>query len=330
MRKALILTLTICLIFPLCGCSAKRAVSNDGQEYIVSALGFDGDGDKLKITLEALVVNSDDLEADKKTRLIFGVGENSASAFSEIIAQATQPLALGHNGAVIIGSKISPNQLDDILNFIGENEEINVASMLIFSDSAEKLLSKETVSSAAVGYDIVSMIEVSKIINGMEFKNRFFEVQSELRKPLRTFSLPCFYIVEDGFLLGGTAFFKENRQSVILNLENSRISGFITDTLHRGDYLINGVNIKTEYSKTTYDFEFKDRLYLTVNVRFKADKNFDFNIINVFFQQIKADYGDIWGIGNIIYQKKPKIWNKIKDDYESYFKNSVLRVKVYE
>ena len=61
MKKLLSICICVLLILPLCGCSAKEAIASDKQEYIVSSLGFDSKNSRIKMILEVIIINSDDL-----------------------------------------------------------------------------------------------------------------------------------------------------------------------------------------------------------------------------------------------------------------------------
>ncbi len=332
MKKALCLILCLWLSLSLCGCSAKKAVANNGQEYIVSAFGFDRENGGLKITMEALVVNSDNLDEENKARLIYGKGVNVIEAFSKIGNQITQPLTLGHCGAVVISQSVGEGDLQEILEFLSREKGINVATMMVYTENSQRLLSGEPISSVAMGYDLMSMTEVVSSSKGINFENRFFQVQSALRKPLKTFSLPRFEVTNKGFALSSIAVLKQNQNTVFLNLEETGASGFISDRARKGEYFSKNQSYDVEYSKTNYDFKLDGRLEITLNIHLKTDR--DKRVLKeeilTLFRNFKTESGDIWGLGNIIYQKEPEIWEKIKDNYEEHFKKSDLRVNFYE
>ncbi len=321
MKKILCLLL-IFAPFLLCGCSARETIASDKQEYIVAALGFDGVGSEIKMMIEAIVVNTDELSEEKESRLISGTGATVYEAYSEIISKITQPLSLGHNAVTVIGEGITSEQLREIFSFYRENNQINVATMPVYTKNAAKLLSSEAISSVAVGFDIMSMIEVTEEQKGTLFKNRLYEIEALNTKPLKTFWMPYFSVNEDAFFLDGLAVFKDYEK--VEKLENEELSAFclVIDSLTRGE----DNKTKIDYCKVTYDFVFDKRLKITVNAHIKG-KNID--ALKKKTEEILKN-NDIFGLGNIIAQKKPEIWDRINAEYSYYYKNAEIKVNIYE
>lgn len=324
MKRFAILFCAVVTLFLLSGCSTKEAIASDKQEYIVSSIGFDNSKGDIKMIIEAIVVNTDDLKEEKESRIITGEGQNPDEAYSDIISKITQPLSLGHSAITVIGESVSPEQLDLIFEFLKETPQINIATMMIFSENAEELLSVKAVSSVAIGYDIMSMIEVTEEKQGTIFKNRLYEVVALNSKPMKTFWIPYIGVDKEGFSINGIAVFKENKMLRFLNNEQVIAFSLITDSLARGEIVVSGNRITTQYSKVTYDFDFEK---IEVNVRLKIDG--DKELIKNEVQSLLQNE-DIFGIGNIIYQKKPKLWEKIKDNYALYYQKAEKTVNVYE
>ncbi len=324
MKRLAILFCTVLTLLVLSGCSAKEAIASDKQEYIVSSIGFDNSKGDIKMIIEAIVVNTDDLKEEKESRIITGEGENPDEAYSEIISKITQPLSLGHNAVTVIGESVIPKQLDLIFEFLKETPQINIATMLIFTESAEELLSVKAVSSVAIGYDIMSMIEVSEEKQGTVFKNRLYEVVALNSKPMKTFWIPYIGVEKEEIFINGLAVFRENKMLRFLNNEQAVALSLITDSLTRGEIVVSGEKIKTQYCKATYDF---DSEKIEVNVHLKA--NGDKKKIKTKAQKL-LQKEDIFGIGNIIYQEKPKLWERIKNDYTKYYQKAEKTVNIYE
>ncbi len=327
MKRLLTALLIMGCISSLCGCSAKEAIASDKQEYIVSALGFDGENGKILMLIEAVVVNTDDLSEEKESRIFKGVGNTPHEAYSKIISQITQPLSLGHTAVAVVGSKINQVQLSSILEFCRSKEQVNLATMLIYTSSAAELLSLKAMSSVAMGYDIMSMVEVSEEKRGTVFKNRLYEAVALKEKPLKTFWLPYIKIVDQWFNIDGLAVFKKERLIKTIPYERIPVFCLITDSLTRGEVVLEGKNLDIRYTKVTYDFSFEERLFININARINAEG--DSSVLKYEAEELLKGE-DIFALGNIIYQKKPEIWEKIKSDYKSNFENAEIKVNVYE
>ncbi len=327
MKRLLGILLILCIMCLTCGCSVREAISSDKQEYIVASLGFDGEKGKIKMLIEAIVVNTDDLKEDKQSVIFSGVGKNVNEAYSQIISQMTQPLSLGHNGITAIGSEVTASQLKDILSFCLNENQLNIATMLISADNAEELLSCKAVSSVAIGYDIMSMIEVSEESLGTVFKNRLYETEALRKKPACTFYMPYIGAEDEKAVLKGLAVFKNDTPARLLNSEEIPIFCLVTDSITSGEFTLEGKKIKTEYSSVAYDFDFNERLTVNINIRFKGSGDIDalkFHIQNMLNRE------NVFVFQNVISQKKPELWDKIKTDYDSFYNNAEKRVNIYE
>ncbi len=327
MKKLLALGLIMCVILLLCGCSATEAISSEQQEYIVAALGFDGDKDEIKLTIEAIAVNTDALRDEEENLKISAMGETVTEAYFKALNQITQPLSLGHSAVSVIGSGINAHQLEEILDFHKEQPQINISAMLVFTRSAEQLLNCKPSTSVAVGYDIMSMLEVAVKGEGIDFKNRLYEVSSQRHKSLKVFTLPQISVEEEKFLLDGLVSFKNDEVDRNFTEDEVPLYCIITDSLKRGEINLDTKKIKIKYSDVKYSFSFDDRLNITLNIHLKADGD-----VKKIKEGAKAllKEGDSFGLGNIIQQKDRKIWEKIKNNYDEYYKNARIKVNIYE
>ena len=152
-------------LFLLCGCEKA------GPEYLVSSIGFEGDGKEYNVYFETVIINSEN--TNQTLKVLNGSGETIEKAVSVIERQCTQPLLLSHCGVIVIGDGITQKQFSSIKDYCYDKEPITLSAYFIRSENAQKLLSAKPVSSICVGYDIMGLIKQNK-----PYKNRFFEVLS--------------------------------------------------------------------------------------------------------------------------------------------------------
>ena len=332
MKKVLGLIFCVLLVLFLCGCSAGEAISSDKQEYIVASLGFDKKDSKYAMFLEAIVVNTEDMNADKQNIVLQGAGESIEEAYSQIICKITQPLSLGHNAVTVIGRSVDSRMLKEILNYCSENNELNIGTMLVSADSAEKLLECESISSVAVGYDLMSMLEVWEEETGQLIENRLYEVKGKTQKTFNVFSLPYVEVKEKEFSLEGLDVFENYEEICHLNTEEAGLFFLVTDRVSRGEFVIEDIKTTIKFSKTTYDFSLEENLVIRVNMRLKSKGNSSLlkKKTEEFIGYQKNSGRDIFGFSNIIEKQNPKLWSKIKNEYMKYYKNSEIEVRVNE
>ena len=332
MKKVLGLILCVSVLFFLCGCSAMEAISSDKQEYIVASLGFDKQEGNYAMFMEAIVVNTEDMNAGKQNTVLEGIGGSIDEAYSQIISKITQPLSLGHNAVTVIGKSVDAEMFKEILNYCSENKELNIGSMLIFTESAEKLLASKPISSVAVGYDLISMLEVWEEETGQSIENRLYEVKSKTRKPFNVFSLPYIEVKGAEFSFDGLTVFEDYGEICPLSTEGAGLYFLVTDRVSRGEFVTEGKKTTIKFSKTTYDFSLEENLVIRVNMRLKLTGGSSFlkKKTEEFIKQQKTLGRDIFGFSNIIEKQNPKLWRKIKNNYTEYFKNSKIEVRVNE
>ena len=180
-------------IFLLSGCAGTKPVSSKTEQYIVSALGFDFDNG-FKVSAEAVIVGTEGT-SKAEAKVITGQGKTIEEAFYELRKKTSQPLLLSHCGLLLLGEDIN---FEEVLEYAKKNKELTLSVFLGATDNAEQLLNLEAVSSIAIGYDLVGMIEQQEESEGENFKNRFYEIEAS-RKRGKNIKLPFFVIEKEEF-----------------------------------------------------------------------------------------------------------------------------------
>ncbi len=181
MKKILIFL----LLFSLCGCAKAKS------EYLVSSSGFDYKNGQFEVFVEAVVSNSETEEQSLK--LIKGCGETVEKAMAEIKKQCTQRLLLSHCAVILVSEDIQSDKLDEIYEFVLNNEDITLSVVFAKTENIEKLFSQKPVSTVSVGYDILSLIES----NNKKLKTRYFEIMAQNKKV----RLPEIVATKEGYYL---------------------------------------------------------------------------------------------------------------------------------
>ncbi len=332
MKKAFLILLIICMLFSLSGCSIKETISSQKQEYIVSAIGFDSDDKQFDLTLEAIIINSENSDAERELRLLNGKGRTIAEAMTDAQKSASQPLLLSHCATVVIGDTVNRNQLSEITDFCRSNDGLALSVMLVSSKNAKSLLECKALSSVAMGYDIMSMTEQLSDRTGIAFKNRLYEIKSAYERKIKVFALPRFEVNEQEYFYNGISVYNDGKQLTKLNHQDTAIYSVMTDTLKKGKILIDGKEISVESSYTVCNFKAGSRLntVLTLDLRLVGNDNQDKELIK---QQVETLFkystelsADIFGFGNILYHKQKTAWDTFKENYPKHYKNSALTV----
>ncbi len=330
MKKALSLVLSLVLLLFACGCSLKDAVFAEASEYIVTAIGFDKEEDNIKITMEALIINSEDAEAENKLVALTGSAATIEKALQGIYIKTAQPLMLSHMGVIAIGDSISADGFKEICDYCYRTDEISVSAMMISVEDASVLFSCPPVSSVTVGYDIMSMLKSQSNRTGMSFKNRFFEVEALREMPAKITAVPFFEVSEESFFYNGLTIFKNGEKAMRLTSEEAAVYSIATDNQASGEIFIKeNLVVKSAYSKFTFKNGIENPI---LAVRLKPLEKTEASAVKdgieqLFLKSQKANT-DIFCLANAFYNKKPDEYKKIGEGFEDLYKKIRLSVEI--
>ena len=122
--------------------------------------------------------------------------KNKNSLNSKPKKQTTQKLLLSHCGVLVMGENLTESQINEIYEFCFNERDITLSARVVVTENAKQLLQTKPVSSIAVGYDILGLIEqYSK--KDKQIKNRYFEIMA-LEKQV---ALPKITPTKEGYYL---------------------------------------------------------------------------------------------------------------------------------
>ncbi len=164
---------------------------DETSKYLVSSIGFDENEGKIEVSVEALIINSEKFEEDISPVIISGSGASVESAIKEVYKKSPQPLTFSHCAVAVIGN-IEKDVFDELCDYFLNHNEITVSIAFVRSQNAKELMSLETESSVAVGYEIANMLKTQNKVMGRAFNNRFFEIAAARAKGTKFKPLPIF------------------------------------------------------------------------------------------------------------------------------------------
>lgn len=178
----------IFVLLTLCGCQSEK------NEYLISGIGFDTKDDKFLVSLEAVIINSENTE--QELTVFTMLAHDVESAIRKMDQKSTQPLLLSHCGVIAIGETVGQKQLEEIYEFCYKQRDITLSAVVVKTDNAKELLSRKPISSVSVGYDVLGLLKTYSKSSGKNLKNRFFEVYHN-----KTSNLPKIILQKEGYFL---------------------------------------------------------------------------------------------------------------------------------
>lgn len=332
MKKFLSFFLILIMLCSLCGCSLRKS-SFSTHEYMISALGFEEENEKIKVMFEAIIVNQEDTTAEKELKIIEGSGKTIYQAVDNANKKVSQPLMLSHCAVALIESGVSEKRFEEICDYCYSEPDITLSVMFAACDDVKKLLSSEAISSIAVGFDIISLIEHQSLRTGVIYKNRLYEIQSKKSKPFNTFALPRLQNTDKGYFLSGVTVFLDYTERSRLDSTSTQLYAILTDSQTQSEAFVTDKKTEIENLNVSYDFEFNNALEIkmTVDIKTSADeKNIQNKLKSMLIEEFntsKKSGADIFAFGNLLEHFDKKIWNSVKNDYINFYKNSILTVK---
>lgn len=187
MKKIVIILL---IILCLCGCSGEKPLTGETPEYMISSLGFSEKDGMITVFMEAIVINSEDTDAQKKLVLLEGSGNTVKQGAENAEKKAVQPVNLSHCGIIVLEEGIKRESFLEICEYCYDRDEINLSAFFISSPDVKRLLSEEPTASVSVGYDIMNRLESQKELSGREYKNRFYQIEAQKEKNGAKYDIP--------------------------------------------------------------------------------------------------------------------------------------------
>lgn len=220
MIKKLFLITALSLSVTLTACRGTGDNIKNDRRFMVSALGFETDGFLIKVTSELIIINSEDPETPPQAKTFSAKSSTVTGALEDISARLSRPMLLEHCGIIAIGDRMNEKRFSEICDYCFAENRITLSAYMISVPDPEELLSGEPESSAAVGYDIMNIIEQQSAANGINTNSRFFEVESARESGKSTFFLPRFEKTESGAVFSGIAVFEHDKQKELVSREN--------------------------------------------------------------------------------------------------------------
>ena len=327
MKKFLLLIFCFCFIFPLSGCG-NNAVREANMEYMVSSIGFDKAGQKIKIIAEIIIVNSGQGETGAQPMLFSAVGKSPEDAMYKLHSKLSKPLMLNHSGLLVISKKLSDEAVKEIMNICITDKNITGAIKLIATENAEKLMNIKPNSDIALGYEISNALKQYSEFSGINYKNRFYEIESKREGKTKCYALPYLSARKESYAIEGVLIYKNDSPVLALNNNSAIMYSLMSNSYGQGKIQIDNNQYEINLKSVKYDILYKsETLYVTMYLDIEAVDE----VVEYLSYKIKNAPlfdEDIYYFADRISRKKPQVWDKIKSDYKNIFKGANLSFEV--
>ena len=364
MNKKIYIFLILILCLSLTGCWNYREIDS---LYIVAGVAIDkvADTDQYSVTAEFINIMENKIEQSFESILLGMKGDSIVDAIVKMRRISAKTPYWGHMDTLIISEEVAREGIMPFLDLISRHKEGRLSTDIYISKqkSAKKVLETKSFSTDIRSFELEIMVNESKHLVRIP-SLMAYEVINNLSTPKVGMVLPTIVSFsnhgEDTNLLSGGAVFNMGKlvgfleeQDIIpfLFIKDEVQSGFLNIKLEEknpDDTIIleifhSNTKVKPiyEYENISFDILVKTDVsiaelttmedYISKEGREKLKKLAEESLkkqIESLIKSIQKDFGfDIFGFGNVIRQRNPKLWKTLEDDWDSIFMDLNLNIK---
>lgn len=274
-RRRMAIVLVLLILVPSIASCEQTHKSEPEQVFLVSAVGFDADGEQIRLTLELPVISSDgEME---KPKVISASGGSVDAALGEITSRLGKELLFSHCALMALGEELSRERLEETFGFVEAGTYLPLACEVVATKNAEALLKSNRLSSVAAGYEITEIYKRERGLLGLDFQSEIYAICSS-ENPERQILLPWFEPSEgeeDAPRFCGLRILRADAPTVTVNREECVAYAVLSDHFDGGnDSAGQMLGVSLERVSSNLSAELSDGvLYLTVSLSARAREN---------------------------------------------------------
>lgn len=361
MNRSFILLIIIAFSILLNGCWNYKELNSI---HIVSGLAIDkGDKNRYEVSVEVVNIKDTDMESNIESQIIESESNAIFDAIRDMIRISSKKLYFGHATTLILSEEIAREGILPALEWIVRDQEPRLGIEVFVSrgNTAKEILQSQSLATDIRLYELDTMVSQNgDLIEIPTF--RIHEIINKLDIPKTHFVLPTVRVesIHDkltNILSGGAVFdkdrlvgFLENRDiKPYLFIKNKVKGGLIN--VHNMDSPEEAIILEIFHSKTKLDYEASEggirfdinvmvevsiaelntRLdYLTRSGRLElkeiSEEYLKTDIENI-IKKVQREFGlDIFGFGNFIRERNPKLWKEIEGNWDLIFQDLDVNV----
>lgn len=355
MNKSFRLLILIVFCTFLTGCWNYQELNNS---YIVAGVAIDKSEDPglYDVTIESVNMKDTDYEPNMQSYKIETMGEGIFDAVRDMIKISSKKLYWSHVRTLVVSEDVARDSILPTLDWIARDQEPRLAMDIYISraNTAKEIFDSESFATDIRSFELDVMINENENLINVPTK-KVYELINDLALPKTHTVLPVIEIDSihgkmTNVLCGGAVFnndrlvgFLDNEDLLpYLFIKNKVNGGLINakdEEVPNDDVILEIFKNKTRVNPiiTEENISFDIEIYTDVTIgelktetdyiskpgrddlKKLAEENLESDIIEV-IKKVQSQFGlDIFGFGNIIRQRNPKLWKTIEDDWDTIF-----------
>lgn len=327
-KKALALALGVVLALSLQGCGYRELY----ERLLIHGIGVDATEDGFLVTVRSSVTPEDEGEEYFRCE-----GRSVLEALSSLSLSTGREPFYSHNYLVVFGRSCAEQGLDQCLDFFVRYYNTRPAvQMYLAEDTAEEILSFEKDGKLLKMSELQQLADSGQT-NGKAVGAEILDFVNGVKREGSSPVLPVLRAGESEVEVAATAYFDGYRLKGALSLEQTRGYMAAKGLLKKGEAVVDGsfgaATLSLSQSKGKIGVHMGEGgPVFTVRVEAKADISavsggrgqlpaqiypeierkaaelLQDEVISALTQSVQEDHCDIFGFGNLLYQKYPAYW----------------------
>lgn len=318
------------------------------------------------VTIESVNMKDTDYEPNMQSYKIETMGEGIFDAVRDMIKISSKKLYWSHVRTLVVSEDVARDSILPTLDWIARDQEPRLAMDIYISraNTAKEIFDSESFATDIRSFELDVMINENENLINVPTK-KVYELINDLALPKTHTVLPVIEIDSihgkmTNVLCGGAVFnndrlvgFLDNEDILpylfIKNKVNGGLINVKDEEVPNDDVILEIFKNKTRVNPiiTEENISFDIEIYTDVTIgelktetdyiskpepgrddlKKLAEENLESDIIEV-IKKVQSQFGlDIFGFGNIIRQRNPKLWKTIEDDWDTIFMDLDVNVK---
>lgn len=310
------------------------------------------------VTIESVNMKDTDYEPNMQSYKIETMGEGIFDAVRDMIKISSKKLYWSHVRTLVVSEDVARDSILPTLDWIARDQEPRLAMDIYISraNTAKEIFDSESFATDIRSFELDVMINENENLINVPTK-KVYELINDLALPKTHTVLPVIEIDSihgkmTNVLCGGAVFnndrlvgFLDNEDILpylfIKNKVNGGLINVKDEEVPNDDVILEIFKNKTRVNPiiTEENISFDIEIYTDVTIgelktetdyiskpepgrddlKKLAEENLESDIIEV-IKKVQSQFGlDIFGFGNIIRQRNPKLWKTIEDDWDTIF-----------
>lgn len=363
-KKAVCVLLCLSMIFPLGGCWSYIGL-NEITIVAGVGIDYDKDSKEYMITSEVIDLSKSNKQTGIKSKIVESSGKTIFEAIRSAKRKLINKLYWGNDQLLVIGKELAQEgKISAVIDWFMSDEESRETVDVVISQekTAGELLKTEGLTESVTSYELREIVNDDQHDTASIRKVSLYQIFNLLRARGVSLTLPALHLAKnvDKSVVeaNGVAVFKKDNLIGYLSPNDTKSYLFAVGDINGGVLPVSSTNenepdvsleITKSKTKTTYSYQ---EGKITVEIKIDTDVSLDEveketdlldekeiagiesnaqkmieKRVSDVIKTVQTEYdSDIFGFGNMIYKKDPRLWDQLEPQWDKIFQTVQVKV----